>query len=137
MSKGFENHLTSLNKKFASSITATLRVYFTPIHVSRLVVVVHYYNHAVNSLHLHPRYSPYRYTNKASKYTAHYEDSICDSDNEMDVKVPQLNGWTNWIDFRDKFTMKISNMSGFWNVILNYIIDVTTRDITGKQYRDG
>jgi len=51
---GFKKYLTNLNKTFASSTNEDLRVYFSPVDISRLVGVVYYYNHAINTFHRLP-----------------------------------------------------------------------------------
>ena len=51
--KGFKDHLTSLNKSFASA-TAARRVYFNPIMMNRLLGILHYVDQAVHTYHTIP-----------------------------------------------------------------------------------
>ena len=53
---GFKKYLTNLNKTFASSTNENLRIYFSPVDISRLVGVVYYFNHAINTFHRLPDY---------------------------------------------------------------------------------
>ena len=46
----------------------------------------------------------------------------------MDLDVPALSGAANWVDFRDKFEMKLSNMFGDSGLPLSYVINNTKRD---------
>lgn len=124
---GFKTYLLNLNKTFASSSTAGLRVYFTPINVSRLVGVVHYFNHAVNSFHTVPDILNID-GDDAAEFSAHYRASLSESDDDVDVTIPKLTGHGNWVDFRDKITMKLSQTMGTRGIPLDYILDDTVRN---------
>ena len=123
---GFKSYLLNLNKTFASSSTVALRVYFTPINVSRLVGVVHYFNHAVNSFHKIPDILMID-TDDAADYAAHFRTSSAEPDDDVDVDIPLLTGSSNWIDFRDKFQMKLNQTMGTRGIHLDYILDNTVR----------
>ena len=123
---GFRTYLLNLNKTFASSSTAALRVYFTPINVSRLVGVVHYFNHAVNSFHTVPDILNIDGDN-AAEFAAHYRSSLSDNEDDVEVDIPTLTGHSNWVDFRDKLTMKLSQTMGTRGIALDYILDDTVR----------
>ena len=124
--EGFKTYLLNLNKTFASASTAALRVYFTPINVSRLVGAIHYYNHAVNSFHKIPDILMID-NDDAAAYAAHFRASTADPDDDVEITIPLLTGSSNWIDFRDKFQMKLNQTMGVRGIPLDYILDDTVR----------
>ena len=126
---GFKQYLVNLNKTFASAAGA-LRTYFTPVNVQRLTGVVYYYNHSINNLHRIPDILMIT-EDDATAYSLLYRASTSDSDEDPDsVEIPELTGAGNWIDFRDKFTMKLSLIKGCRGVPLDYILDSTVRAAT-------
>ena len=52
--EGFKSYLSNLNKTFASAREAAMRVYYSPVVISRFAGVVHYYDQCVHSLHTIP-----------------------------------------------------------------------------------
>ena len=52
--KSFRTYLEGLNKTFASSSTAANRVYYTPIIITKLIGVLFYFSHCVETLHKMP-----------------------------------------------------------------------------------
>jgi hypothetical protein len=126
---GFQSYLKNLNKTFASSGNENLQVYFSPVNISRLVGVTHYFNHSINSFHMIPDILMVD-SDDASDYATHYREFIKEPEDEVEVKVPLLLGSTNWIDFREKFIMKISRTKGTRGIALNYVIDSTPRTAT-------
>ena len=52
--EGFATYLKNMNKTFASSNNADLRRYYSPITISRLTGVIHYFDQCVNNLHMVP-----------------------------------------------------------------------------------
>lgn len=123
---GFQSYLKNLNKTFASSGNEDLQVYFSPVNISRLVGVTHYFNHSINSFHMIPDILMVD-SDDASEYATHYREFIKEQEDEVEVKVPLLLGSSNWIDFREKFIMKISRTKGTRGIALNYVIDSTPR----------
>jgi hypothetical protein len=102
--KGFEMYLSTLNKTFTSSSTVALQVYFSPVIIARFVGVVHYFNQAMNSFYTIPD-QLYFDASKASDYASNYHNFcnrfkiIDDADDE--IKIPDLLGSINWVDFCD------------------------------------
>ena len=128
--KGFTNYLQTLNKTFASSSTAALRVYFSPVTIVRFAGVVHYFNQAVNSFHKIPDLLAIDVAH-ASTLSRDYHDFVKDkNEDETTVEIPKLTGSTNWVDFRDKFIMKCSQTTGCRGITLDYVVDSTPRAVT-------
>ena len=67
--------------------------------------------------------------NLAGSYVSFVEAQNKDSDS-VEVELPKLTGSTNWVDFRDKFIMKLSLSIGSRGFPLSYVIDPTTRRVT-------
>lgn len=125
--KGFTDYLTNLNKTFASTANVDLRVYFSPVTIQHFTGLVHYFNLAVNAFHTIPNLMLID-TAQASVYYRHYKSFIKDKTDDTDaITVPDLNGAINWIDFRDKFLMKLSKTKGTRGTSLAYVVDNTPR----------
>ena len=126
-----KSYLTGLNKTFASSNDMNLRVYYSPVVINRFAGVVHYYNQAVNTFHTIPDPS-FMTRDKADKlsniYNAFYKYSKGDTE-EVEVDIPKLTGSINWVNFRDKFIMKLSLTIGNRGFPLEYVIDEMARGI--------
>ena len=100
----FTLYLTNLNKTFASSSTAGLRVYFSPVVIQRFTGIVHYFNQAVNTFHIIPDILNVNTDNASDNYRHYRTFRVREkSDDTLDIDVPLLTGATNWINFRDKF----------------------------------
>ena len=130
--EGFKTYLLQLNKTFASSSDAALRVYYSPVVISRLLGVVHLYNQAVNTFHSipDPSYLDENYADDlAAIYNAFSEKSKAEKD-EVEIDLPKLTGSSNWIDFKEKFKMKLSLKIGNRGIPLSYVIDTTPRAVT-------
>ena len=128
--EGFVNYLQNLNKTFASASTAALRVYFSPVTIARFAGVVHYYNQAVNSFHKIPDLLAIDGA-IASTLSRDYRDFVKEkNEDEATVEIPKLTGSTNWVDFRDKFIMKLSKTTGCRSITLDYVVDSTPRAVT-------
>ena len=103
----FKTCLINLNKTFAS-VAAGLRVYFSPVNFSRLVGVVHYFDHAINSFYQIPDILMIN-SDDATDYANHYRSSTGEPDDDVEaITVSELTGSTNWVNFRDKFAMRLS-----------------------------
>ena len=128
--EGFKNYLINLNKTFASSTNEELRVRFSPVDISRLVGVVYYSNHAINTFHRLP--DLLLIDEEISTVSAlHYRESnIEKDDDDCQIDIPKLSGSSNWIIFRDKFKMKLHKTTGARGFHLGYIIDDTMRLVT-------
>jgi len=131
--EGFKKYLTNLNKTFASSTNEQLRVYFSPVDISRLVGVVYYFNHAINTFHRLP--DLLLIDEEISTVSSlHYRESNTEKDDDdCPIDIPKLSGSSNWIIFRDKFKMKLHKTTGARGFHLGYIVDDTTRPVTSPE----
>ena len=128
---GFTEYMKNLNKTFASSSDQDMRVYFPPVAIQRFTGVVHYCNHALNSFHVIPDIIGID-RDASIEFYKHYRDftkqAKGEENDKMDLDVPTLNGAINWVDFRDKFEMKLSTMFGDSGLPLSYVTNNTPRD---------
>ena len=105
--KGFRTHLETLNITFATDPIAL--VYFTPLIISAIVEVFHYFNAGVSGLHKVPD-ALLIDREKANQYGRHFKLSFGlddDSDDDEDLINPPLTGASDWISFRDAFISKL------------------------------
>ena len=132
---GFQSYLNTLNKTFASAGTEALRVYYSPVIISRFCGVLHYYNQAVHSFHSIPDPS-FVDVNMADELASLYntfKEKSKRTDEEVDMEVPVLTGSSNWVTFRDKFLMKLALTTGKRGFSLEYVLDETTRPVTSAR----
>ena len=54
--KGFMSYVENLNKTFVAASTANLRVYYNPLKLKRIIVVVHYFDQALFLIPSNPWY---------------------------------------------------------------------------------
>ena len=128
---GFKKYLENLNKTFATA-DVTLKVYFTPPVTSKLIGVMHYFNVAVNGYHKIPDINTITAI-ESSGFGRCYQDFIKKKDlddDDDDLDIPKLLGSTNWVDFRDAFTSKLSLHAGSRGFPIDYVIDSTPRHAT-------
>lgn len=130
--EGFKTYMTGLNKTFASSSVSTLRVYYSPVSISRMLGVIHLYDQGVNTFHCIPdaSYVDRNYANELSSVYESFKKLSEKDKEEIDVQLPTLTGSTNWIDFRDKFKMKLSLTIGKRGFPLSYVIDESVRPVS-------
>lgn len=129
--ESFVSYLKGLNRTFAAAGNAALRVYYSPVVISRFAGVIHYYNQSVNSLHCIPDAS---YVDNDYVTTLNAEYKAFDSNSEKDkeeteIEIPTLTGATNWINFRDMFVLKLSLVIGCRGFPIDYVIDETERAV--------
>ena len=125
--ESFVTYLTTINKTFANHNDENLRAYFPPVVLQRFTGVVHYYNVTVNLFHSIPDLMRVD-SAAASTYYRHYKSFTQEVTDESDeITLPTLKGHSNWIDFRDKFLMKLSKGKGTRGTSLSYVIDETER----------
>ena len=127
---GFKKYLINLNKAFASSTNENLRVYFSPVDISRLVGVVYYFNHAINTFHRLPDLLLID-EESSTVSSLHYRQLNAKKDDEdCQIGILKLLGSSNWIIFRDKVKMKLHKTIGVRGIRLGYIVDDTVRPVT-------
>jgi hypothetical protein len=128
---GFKKYLENLNKTFATADEAS-KIYFTPPVTSKLTGVMHYFNVSVNGYHRVPDISIIT-ADDANQFGRNYRESIKrkdSKDDDDDLDIPKLLGSTNWVDFRDAFTSKLSQHIGNRGFPIDYVVDNTTRNAT-------
>ena len=113
-----------LNKTFAALGVANIRVYSNPIKLKRILGVVYYYN---QSLYVYHTISDIALITAAlaTEYGNDYDDLIEDKDDEYkkeDIELPVLST-KSWIDWDDKFRLKLSQMKSKNLFSLDYIIN--------------
>ena len=131
--EGFHSYLKNANKTFASSQIDELRRYYAPVTISRLIGIVHYFNQCINTYHMVPDMSfitPEATTTLSTQYRQFKESVKKENDTDDEIDIPELKGSTNWVDFRDKFTTKLSQTRGARDIPLSYVIDDTRREVT-------
>ena len=130
--EGVKSFLTGLNKTFASSADATLRVYYSPVVIARFCGIVHYYDQAVNSFHCipDPSFINVGVSDDLSRtYNEFKKKADMDNTDDVEIEIPKLTGASNWINFRDKFLMKLGVTIGSRGIPLTYVVDTTERDV--------
>ena len=126
----FRKYLLGLNKTYASASVAAIRVYYPPLIIARLMGVLHYYHQAVTVFHSIPDPS-YIDDDKADELAQVYKSFTSkDESDDVEVEIPKLTGSSNWIDFRDKFLLKLSIDNGNRGFPIDYVVDETARDVT-------
>ena len=101
--ESFKEYLKSLNKTFGSAGEG-LRVDYSPVVINRLVSLLYYFNIAVQHMHVIPKLSTIQAI-QATAWGRLYQDSIKKKKTDMsqdDVKIPQIKGYHNWIEFKQK-----------------------------------
>ena len=130
--KAFKSHLQSLNKTFANAALAR-RMYFNPIQMNRLLGILNYFNHSINTFHTIPDILLVT-SDLADTLGSEYVSTLRKNDIPDDIasiKLPSLTGSGNWRAFKDKLHLKLSMMkSTRGGISLEYIADVSTRSVT-------
>ena len=125
--ESFVTYLTSMNKTFANHNDPNQRSYFPPLVLQRFTGVVHYFNISVNLFHTIPDLMSVD-SASASNYYRHYKSHTQEVTDESDeIILPTLKGHSNWIDYRDKFMMKLAKGKGARGITLSYVVDETDR----------
>ena len=131
----FKKYLENINKTFATSTRANARVYYNPRMVSKLLGVLHYFDQATHTFHMIPDMALVD-NNLATQYGVVYKNFVKrekggdDGDDDVEIKIPNLTGATNWVSFRDAFVTKLGSIYGARGISLDYVIDGTERQVT-------
>ena len=128
----FKTHLNALNKTFGSH--ATTPIYYNPILINRLLGILYHFDQAVNTFHQVPDIGSID-IRTADELSRKYADSLIveDDEDELDIKVPKLDGSTNWRSFKDKLMLKLATTKGVRNIPLDYVVDESPREITSAR----
>ena len=109
--KAFKSHLQSLNKTFANAALAR-RMYFNLIQMNRLLGILNYFNHSINTFHTIPDISLVT-SDLADTLGSEYVSTLRKNDIPDDIasiKLPSLTGSGNGRAFKDKLHLKLSMM---------------------------
>ena len=130
-----EKYFKDVNKTFGSLPRAQDRVYFTPKLIKLIVAAIWYFVHCVHSFHIMPNIvmvTLQKATDLNDICSQLYSSSNQADSNENEddeVTLPKLKGSTNWIDFRDKFLIKLSKLKNKRLISLSYLIDESPRRV--------
>ena len=131
--EGFNSYLKSINKTFGVNPNPDLRVHFAPPLMTRMMGALFYCNICYHRLHQIPDIRLITAEIASDSYKV-YEDlhnsEMKESDQEIEVQVPELKGATNWRSFRDAFEMKLEILKSKAGFPLNYVVDQTPRVFT-------
>lgn len=132
--KEITKYFDDVNKTYGNSSRRETRVRFSPKAIVKITGVVWYFVHSVYSFHTVPDIATI--TNEQAielgRLARELHDpnpSSDDKKSEDEVTLPTLKGAANWIDFRDKITIKISKMRNRRGISLEYLIDDTERAV--------
>ena len=132
---GFKKYLSNLNKTFATA-AARIRVYYSPVVITRFAAVLFYYDQCINGYHTIPDLSliDSAFADDMIQALKDKEEAKeNDSDDGEDIKIPNLKGSDDWIDFRDAFVLKLGETVSKRGFPLDYIIDDTPRTVTSSR----
>lgn len=131
-SEGFKKYLQTLNKTYATATTA-LQVYYSPKVIARFGALLFYYFQLVKGFHKIPDLSAV--TTDFLEELLHIQKDIYSEvnkdsdDDEGKIDIPILKGTENWIDFRDKFELHLSEVKSKRGFPLDYLLDKTIREV--------
>jgi hypothetical protein len=131
----FKKYMENINKTFATATRANARVYYNPRMVPKLLSILHYFDQAVHTFHVIPDMALID-NDLSTQYSIEYKNFVKrekggnNGDDDVEVKIPNLTGATNWVSFRDAFMTKLASIYGARGIPLNYVIDGTERQAT-------
>ena len=134
--KDIEKYFNEVNKTYGNASRQELRVRFSPRVISRFSGVIWYFVHGIYSFHTVPDVASVTQAfatqlgtlaRELTSPTDHNDDS--NSIKSEDVTLPTLKGTSNWIDFRDKISIKIGALENRRGISLKYLLDDTVRQV--------
>jgi hypothetical protein len=131
---GFASYLKNINKAWGA-LGQDRRIFFNPVIMQRLLGLLHYASQAYYSFHITIDTDDITAAD-ATNFGRAYNDfkskanNANDDDNGTDVSIPVLTGSSNWVNFRDKFLMKLNFTFGARGTSLSYIVDGNARTAT-------
>ena len=124
-----EEYFKDINKTFGSRPRANDRVYFNPRVTKLLVASIWYFVHCVYSFHIMPDIDSLTLAKATqldlacSQHKTSSNSTDSESKEDDDVVLPKLKGSINWIDFRDKFLIKLAKLRNKRNISLSYLVN--------------
>ena len=130
--KDFRTYLEGLNKTFASASVAANRVYYTPVIISKLMGVLFYFSHCVETLHRMPDVLSVdnAFIIENYEHWKSFPKEVDTDEDSEDIIIPKLKGHENWVQWRDAFIASLGNIIGGRGIPIDYVIDMTLRDAT-------
>ena len=131
-----EKYFKDANKTFGSMPRAQDRVYFAPRLIKLVVATIWYFVHCVYSFHIMPDITSVTLQKATeldlvcSQSKSSTASTDAESSNDDEITLPKLKGSNNWIDFRDKFLIKLSKLKNKRNISLSYLVDDHPRQAT-------
>ena len=126
----FTSYLKSINKAFGNA-TRNVRIYFSPPMMSRFVGALFYCSVCYYNLHVIPDISLITGEFAIENYKLRQELTSSEAqnlENDIEIKIPDLKGASNWRAFRDSFEMKLGITKSRTGFPITYVIDLTERD---------
>ena len=132
--EGFLSYLKNINKAWGA-LNQNRRIFFNPVIMQQLLGILHYASQAYYSFHLIIDTDDITAADATSFGRAYNDfkskvDNANDGDNGTDISVPTLTGSSNWVNFWDKFIMKLGFTFGARGMPLSYIVDGNARAAT-------
>ena len=130
--EAFRTYLKTLNRTFGSSSDRNRRVYFPPPVMSRFVGAVYYGIICYYSCHSIPDFSMLTpdYAMECCKFYENLKnEDNPETEKEIELEIPDFKGASNWRSFRDLIQMRLSLIKGKTTYSIDYIIDMTERDV--------
>ena len=130
--KSFKDYLLNTNKTFGSARVA-IQVYFTPVIITRLTGMVHFFDQHLFTYHAIPDIALVT-KEKCTEYGHAFETmnkrKTESPDRMKEIQIPKFKGGHSWMDFYEKLEHKLSLAIGARGFPLSYLLDTTERDIT-------
>lgn len=126
----FTSYLKSINKAFGNA-SRNVRIYFSPPLMSRFIGALFYCSVCYYNLHVIPDISLITGDFANDNYKLRQKLTSSESQNletEIEIKIPDLKGASNWRAFRDSFEMKLGITKSRTGFPITYVIDQTERD---------
>ena len=127
----FTSYLKSINKAFGNATNRASRIYFSPPMMSRFIGALFYCNVCYYNLHLVPDISLITEDFAMENYKLRRELTSSEAqnlENDIEIKIPDLKGASNWRAFRDSFEMKLGITKSRTGFPITYVIDLTERN---------
>ena len=135
--KEITTYFEDVNKTYGNASRREARVRFPPRVIAKISGVIWYFVHCVYSLHTIPDVAliTLDQSMELGRMAREGLDSDPASDDaksnkEDEVSLPKLKGAANWIDFRDKFVIKIEKIKNRRGISFKYLLDETVREVT-------
>ena len=131
--EGFKSYLKKINKAFVSNPSQANRIYFSPPLMSRFLGSFFYCSICYYNFHVIPDLQQIDAKFAIANYKIHQDltnSETNESDQDINIQLPDLKGASNWRSFRDAFEMKLGITKSKSGFSINYVIGPTPREFT-------